>query len=445
VTATRISVALALAVHLLFLVSLGTGLLSPLFNDATHRGEAGSDFYLMYKAGRNVLRGDSPYRIDADEPPRSWTSYRYLPISALTLSVALALTPARTSYWLWVLFNECLLAGAVFATVKLARTRRDGLAGASLWLAFSPYYVEMFIGQFDFFVAVGVFGAALGLLGRRPLLGEGAWFVATVAKWNGVIVTPLMLSRGRWKVPALWGALALLTGGIYFALHPEDWGRFASLILRGGFATPHAGNYGVQALLSSLLPFVSPTLFTDLSRWETHRMLVTIWASFERVLLLGAGALALAATFLRRRRMTVGEGVALWIGALAVGYIEFWEHTYVLFLPALVLLFLEGRRRLALWVWWPLALPTFFALFDRPHDVLVRAMPAGYDNPDLLVVLTPLQNLLLHTPKAVPAAVLFGIVLLSVWRRTSNIEEPLALPARPGGHPAGRAVKRVHS
>ncbi len=439
--AARIVLALALAVHALFLVSLGTGLLSPLFNDSTHRGEPGSDFNLMYKAGRNLLHGRSPYQIDADEPPRSWTSYRYLPISAMTLSVALALVPPTPAYWLWVVFNEGLLLGAIIVTARLARTRKEALYGACLWLAFTPYYVEMSIGQFDFLVAAGIFGAAMALLGRSVLLGEGTWLLATVAKWNGVIVAPVMLKRGRWKTPALWAAVSLVSGAVYFARHPEDWHRFTQLVLRGGFATPHAGNYGLQALITSTLSFVDPTIFTDLSRWASHATVVAVWANFERVLLVSVGVLALLATFAGRRRLTVGESTALWLAALAVGYNEVWEHTYVLLLPALVLLYLEGRRRLALWVWWPLALPTLFVLFDRPHEELVRLMPAGYDTADLFVVLSPWQNLLLHTTKAVPSLVLFVAMVSTAWRGPDAKGEPLEAPPPARGAIAGPAAE----
>ena len=98
----RLAFVTALAVHVLFISSLSTGLLDPLFNDTTHRGAAGSDFFVIYKAGRNLYRGESPYRIDPREPPRSWGDYRYLPLSALTLSVSVAWMPPETARRVWI-------------------------------------------------------------------------------------------------------------------------------------------------------------------------------------------------------------------------------------------------------------------------------------------------------------------------------------------------------
>src|SRR5262245_65724627 len=98
--------AAALGVHLLLVGSLPAGRLDGLFNDCTHRGEPGSDFYVVWKAGRNVWRGESPYRIDPKEEPRSWGDYRYLPLSALTVSAAAALVPAREARLGWLVLNE---------------------------------------------------------------------------------------------------------------------------------------------------------------------------------------------------------------------------------------------------------------------------------------------------------------------------------------------------
>ena len=419
----RTAFAAALAVHLLLVASLPTGWLDPLFNDCTHRGAPGSDFHVVWKAGRNLWRGESPYRIDAREDPPSWGDYRYLPLSALTISVVAAAFPPRTARIGWIVINELLLAAAVLATLRLAPDRSTGRLAAALWLAFTPYYVELFIGQLDFFLAVGFLGVAAALLGRGGRLGPAAWLTATTFKWAGAALLPLLLERRRFKAPALWAATSLGTAALWFAARPEDWARFRSTILRGGFATPHAGNYGLQALVSSTMTFLSPGVFGDLSRWAEHGRLVLSYVLAERILLFAAGGLALAATFLGKRRLTVGEGVALWTSLLAVGWNEFWEHQYVLLLPGLVLLVIEGRRRLALSVWVPLALPTLFALFDRPHAEVVAAMPAGYDNPDLFILLSPLQNLALHLTKAVPALVLFLAVACSAWRAPAGGEE----------------------
>ena len=425
----RSALALALVIHALFLYSLATGLLDPLFNDTTHRGAPGSDFFVIYKAGRNVLRGESPYRIDREEPPRSWGDYRYLPLSAFTLSTAVALLPPEAARRAWIIGSECLLAAVIAATFALARDRRSAMVGASLWLAFSPYYVGLFIGQFDFLVAAGVFGAAAAMLGLAPAVGAGTWVAATCAKWSGLVMAPLMLRRRRWLPLVIWSVLSLGTAAVYFSIHPADFAHFRATLMRGGFATPHAGNHGFQALISSTATFLVPDLFQDLTRWWDRMGFVLVYANLERLLLVAALGIAMWATFGGKGRQTVGEAVALWTSLLAVAYNEFWEHQYVLLLPGIVLLYLEGRRRAALAAWWPLALPTIFALVDRPHEAVVAATPMGYDNPDLFLLLSPLANLALHLCKPLAALGLFIAAAAPAWTRSGRagaVTEPLA-------------------
>ena len=92
---SRILLGAAILVHLTMLVSWRTGILNPLFFDATvTHGVRGWDFYALYQAGHNVLTGHSAYQsdgalIEVVIPGGTYTPFRYLPLSAYTLGLLL--------------------------------------------------------------------------------------------------------------------------------------------------------------------------------------------------------------------------------------------------------------------------------------------------------------------------------------------------------------------
>ena len=61
--------ALGVAVHLLFLLSLRFGWLNPLFNDTLHRFGPGGDFFSIYAAGVKARAGESVYTVGGHVEP----------------------------------------------------------------------------------------------------------------------------------------------------------------------------------------------------------------------------------------------------------------------------------------------------------------------------------------------------------------------------------------
>ena len=143
--ASRALLGAAIATHLLLLVSWRTGTLNPLFFDAvvTH-GRRGWDFYALYQAGHNVLRGDSAYesdgtQIDVAIPDGTYTPYRYLPLTAYTLGAALNLLPPLWAYRLWVAFTELVLLACVALTWRIVPGPNRRARLAAMWLVYTPY------------------------------------------------------------------------------------------------------------------------------------------------------------------------------------------------------------------------------------------------------------------------------------------------------------------
>lgn len=371
-------VSLGILVHLLFLVSLKTGWLAPLFEDTMHRFGPGCDFFSIYAAGVKARFGESVYTIGGHVATVPYAyAFRYAPFVAYTLGLALSLLPAISSYALWLILCELALLRNIRLTWERAPDPRTGLVCCALWLLFTPYFLELYVGQFTFLTASLVFWAYLawqqpGRDARR--VGDGFWAVAVWLKMMPLLFLPLVLLRGRWKA-ALIAPLLLVVGSYaYFARFPQDWAVFQDTNL-SPLPTFHAGNQGLMA-------FLYAAVWEQAAAYREARLVV--------LALVGAALLWLTCrawvavkpeTRLGRRKARRvkapdtrdAERPLLFLyAALSAAYLltykDVWEHHSVLLLPPLVLLALRKESR---WLWLPpfvvCALPSLFALYDLPH------------------------------------------------------------------------------
>ena len=408
-----VAVALACSVHVLFLVSLstwmperlGSGLLNSLFNDAVHRLGQGSDFFAVYQAGHNLLNGIDIYAADVTSPavPYSYP-FRYLPIMAATLGVvANALTP-MTAYWVWVGINEILLLVSIALTASLGPNRRTRLWTTAMWLAFSPFYLELYMGQFSFAMATLFVLMGYALLRGRPQLMSFAWIASVLWKLNSLIITPLLIRLRSYRALLLCVGLILLLSLPYFMLMPGTLRPFLKANL-GGAGTQfsfHAGNLGFQALTKDVLARV----------WR--RLIGTSWTveAAQGIALLVVGtvvALSLWATFRRDGLMPL-PSLAMWITSYFLIYQDVWEHHYVMLLPALVLLYLYSclqresavPRWMLIWVFVMVAIPTPFVFID--------AQGLAYSE-DPQPLWAWWQSLIYHSWKSVPTLLLWAALV----------------------------------
>lgn len=396
--------AVGVAVHLLFLLSLRTGWLNPLFEDSMHRFGPGCDFFSIYAAGIKARLGESVYTIGGhvEAVPYAY-AFRYAPLVAYTLGAALSLLPALTAYGFWLILCEMALLRNMRLTLQYAPDRRTGLAAVSLWLLFSPYCMELYVGQFTFLTASLVFWAYLTwqesasrLKPANPSALRWAdlyWVTAVLLKMMPLLYLPVALLRGRWR-SALLAVTALTASGLYFVFFPQDWATFVTTNA-DPYPTWHAGNQGLMALLYALsgeqkglflsmrvvvLVLVGIALLGIMFRaWRTlhpatrkaPRALTarrTSRGSLRKrnaVSLIHPKAVSGAMSDNAKRLMLFlyAAGSATYL----LTYKDVWEHHYVLLLPPLVLLVM---RRESPWLWGvPFlvsALPSLFVLYDLP-------------------------------------------------------------------------------
>ena len=399
--ASRVLLGAAIATHLLLLVSWRTGTLNPLFFDAvvTH-GRRGWDFYALYQAGHNVLRGDSAYesdgsRIEVAIPEGTYTPFRYLPLSAYTLGAALNVLSPLWAYRLWVAFTELMLLACLGLTAYLVPDPDRRARLAAMWLCFTPYYLELYMGQFSFVQGALVFLMLLAAVGGSITARlDLPWVASVLWKQNTALFAPLMARLGRWRALAWLAALAIVTSLPYFILVPGSGAAF----LRNLQSEPpwfQLGNLGLRQLVFDALWAAGDAWGLEIG--SAGHVLV------QRAVVVLSLAFPLALTLLDPRPDVVRH-LGLWMSAYFLAYHHVWEHHYVMLLPVLVVLAMRGESRWVWAIWALLALPTPYYLIDPQGQAAV--LDAMRWTP-----VRPLwQDLAYHASKAVPALALYGLL-----------------------------------
>ncbi|HEX5370908.1 MAG TPA: glycosyltransferase family 87 protein [Dehalococcoidia bacterium] len=410
----------ALVLHVAGLASLHFGYLNYLFNDAENRLGQGSDFFAVYQAGHDFLHGVSVYmphtsKAGSDVPYAY--PFRYLPSVGFSFGALLNLLPAWPAYWTWAAFNELLLVINVAITWRVAGNRALKVLGVSMWLVYSPFYIELFMGQFNFLMATLIFWLGLTLREDRRLEVFGSWTASLLAKTNSLILLPVAWRTG-WLRIAIGGIVVagLINLPYFLTVHGawQTWSGNFSFLGSGADVDPHAGNLGLTSIAALLREEGRSGLAGDVARlagqvpWGSITILVSIVATLR------------AST---RRLLPL---LALWLCVYFFVFNDVWEHQYVMLLPALVLLVLfdDGVRPWALVVFVFLALPTPYAAL---HAGSPRGLNYQYVNPQQYW--SSAEVYAYHLTKVLPALILWAV---SIWTVVHDPMPPMriALPWR---------------
>jgi len=401
----RVLIALALAFHLSLLLSWRLGFWNAFTFDsvATH-GRRGWDFYALYQAGHNVLTGASAYesaneRIDVVVP--LYTPFRYLPISAYTVGVALNAVPPLWAYRLWVAFVEATLLACAYLSWRLTPGRR-GLVLAAMWLCFTPYYLELYLGQFTLVQSALVLLMMVASTGAWPAWERAfgpAWIASLLWKQNTALFGPLLVRQGRWRLLLVAAIAVAATSVPYFVAVPGSLAAFLGNLASGAPA-PQLGNLGVRQFLYSVASAVAPGLSSG-----AHLGLQRGWVA----VVVGVGLWLT----LRDRRPDPLLHLCLWTTTYLLIYHHVWEHHYVFALPVLVMLY---RRDGSPWV---LAIYALLALWT-PYILIDPRGMAAYHEPMRWTPLEPrVLDVLYHASKALPAVALWGYIARAIARHAA--------------------------
>jgi len=370
--------AAALLLHLLFVVSLPTKWLHPLFVEAVEGHGQASDFFGIYQAGENLANGFSIYDSDdyRNEAPRVvpfFYFYRYLPPTAYGAALAAVILPPWPAYWIWVALNEILMGLLVLSVLRDGRwpaARRWIIA--SVWLAFTPFHIEQIMGQFSLTMAAFLWvlwrceredDQERGLPRRRfdPVLA--AWVASLSLKSFSAPMALPYLRDGKRRRVLFGGLLTVLLSLPYFVWRPGDIWEFLRLNLSPFGPRILKGSLGFQTLLRDLLSR------TGIGSPEATLEILGRSVSWSRLAMaaaaLGILLLALRGTWMNRscrdasRRRAVD--LLIWTGAFFLMFKSVWEYHYVMMLPAATAAYLTSGSRTVLAAAVLLALPTLYA------------------------------------------------------------------------------------
>ncbi len=341
-----------LLIHAIFLAALGTDLLRPLFNDASHT-RRGFDFGVFYLAGQALAEGRDIYSVSGA------FGFRYLPAFALVASLFAQFQPP-TAYLLHLCCTELFLAANLYLTWRWVEGPRRGLA-LFMWLAFSPYFLELYMGQVSFWAASLLFWLIVGLHSDRRWATGFCWAGALLVKPNALILAPALLRLRAWRVLVLGLLAGLLTSLPYFLLHPDNLAAFFAANMYGApvqGALTHAGNLGLQGGLVSVVAQLAGRPLAELTTLADLPLAGRAVIYCSQVAILIA---ALMATYRGRDALPL---LALWMCTFFLIYKDVWEHHYVFLQPVLVALYAHSGSPKLLWIFALIALPTPFFLFD---------------------------------------------------------------------------------
>ncbi|HEY5950370.1 MAG TPA: glycosyltransferase family 87 protein, partial [Kofleriaceae bacterium] len=316
------------AIHVVLAIALAAGALRPFYNDIRNRPGPAADFFAVYHAGRQVWTGRSPFA--HDERPRVTPSYfapfRYPPGVAWTLGVAIAKVKPWIAYAVWIVVLEALLVLGIVRMRELIANPAHLAWTRAAWLAFPPWFLELWMGQFTFVAAMLTFLAILQWRRDRPRSAAAMWAVACALKLFPLTLAPAVVMRRRFG--AIAAALLVTAAALAPLLATE--GAFAGFFgLNVGAPEPtevHAGNFSLLVLLHRIVEAITGAA-PDAATW--------IWVA--RGLAVGFAAVVTAAMWRARRDdLALSAAAALWLLPLISK--DSWEHHSVIALPAIALM-----------------------------------------------------------------------------------------------------------
>lgn len=371
-------VAIALSIHICFLISLGSGFMDRLFFD-TSTYPRGADFIGVHQSGTKAVFGDSIY---------DGLGNRYLPAVIYLLVVPLNLLGAGAAYWFWVTVLEALVVLNIALSYRLANSIDDFFFSSAMWLSFSPLYIDLFMGQFSFLMASVVFLTSYGFLRRREVLFSISWIVSVLLKVITILFIPFFLKIGRKRLVTLCVFILLATTVPYFAFFRDDIAWYA--INFSPEAGLYPGSLGLQSLLAvtaTTIPLISSKLAITAQIYghqvDINFLFLFVSLAFVVVALRGS---------VRSNERLFLENTSLWILIYFLIYGKVWEHHYNFLLPVLVLLYLfkTVNRKLVVICYLLLAVPTPFFLVRYWDIYPIRVLYHSFKVVPVLMLFFPL-------------------------------------------------------
>ncbi len=211
-----------LLVHLLYMTSLGTGIINEFFYDSSHfqKGQA-SDFFVFYNASRLLLKQKSIYGSQDADTPHMYGRYSYIP-TFVFLTAWIGFFKPYASYILWIVLIETSLIASIILSLKWKKKHGFQISDnflVFLWLIPSPYYLELFMGQNTFLFAFLLFVFLLSQdLFRGRWIGFISFSLSIISKIASIIYIPLFFRKKQYAIILAPLVFTAVTSAFYFTV-----------------------------------------------------------------------------------------------------------------------------------------------------------------------------------------------------------------------------------
>ncbi len=390
---------IAIVIHIIFLSSLFTGVLNPLFYDTEYLIGQGADFFSYYQAGYNVLNGIDIFTVPDPAAVPYLYPYRYLPYFAYSFGVIINLAPPLTAYWIWVGLLTVMIWLSVLRTRSLAealdRSDYEARIGMGMWLMFSPTYIELYLGQVTLFAGILIFFALTDrtLVDDRKSRGTLAlfWIAGSLVKLIPYFITPVLLGAGKVRTVLL----AVIVSVIAVFAVPAGLEALRFFIdfntSRSIYFTGYPGSHSLKMLLYYLLGQPS--------------------YDFALITCLLMGLSLIFATFATLYSRDVWMCAALFSTVYFFILTDVWEHHYTFLLPLLVLLWFRGRpEEKSRWI--PFVLVILMSLPMMPIVSSLSGLGPGIHP----INWEPVWQIVYHSSKVVPTLIFYVWLLVVAFR-----------------------------
>ena len=335
----------------------------------------------------------------------------------------------------------------IWLTRELAPDRTKADIASAMWLLFTPFYLELYMGQFSFFMITLVFWSLYFWRSGREKTGDALWILSLLAKSFSALFGAVLVRQKRWGALAVGVAATLALTAPYFVWKPESFREFWDWNVGGLNPFMIGGNQGVAALTAAMV-VRAKGLWPHVTAYPPPPDIAALIArsagSYDpwlTALALIAVAVGLYVNF-KAPGGDPGPLVLFWIVTYFVFFKTVWEHQYVMMLPVFALMYLSpdyfrGRAAIPLWAFW-----TAFVVIALPTPVLFLHPGFGEHALDPEYAWTALQSLTWHAGKPFATILIWGFMIRRLLAAPVAMVPMLPLDSPWRRHRATRKVAR---
>ena len=397
----QLLIGLGISLHIIFLYSLSSDVLRLFFNDSSHT-QRGFDFGIFYLAGKAISNGSSIYDV------KGAFGYRYLPLFAYCFGQFYAKFSLLTAYYIHIAISEVLLLVNIYMTYLWTSNTKIRTHAIFMWLGFSPFFLELYMGQVSFW-ACSILFLIIGSLRNHNFIHTGIlWAIAILIKPNTLILAPVFVFLKRWYVSVITLSFVCILCLPFFYLDPDSFKNFLQTNLsptqfKG--ALTHAGNFGLLGLLISISAKINNFPLSQLSHVQQLPLLFCSLIYSIPLLFCIINFVTAKYSYAKYPELHI----SLWTITFFLIYKDVWEHHYVFLLPIVIFLYIRYEEKNLIFIYILLAIPTPFILFD--------VKPGVYGPIDPERSWTILQSIVHRSTKLIPTLMLYYWVIKRMFRR----------------------------